>query len=393
MAQLYADFHTSLGTFTCELNAKDAPRTVANFITLAEGTRAWLDERSGTVVTDRPFYDGLAFHRVVDREGFRIAQAGSRKGDGTDGPGYTLPEESDPLLPAAYHHDQPYLLSMANAGPNSNGSQFFLTGCAIPSLDGKHTIFGAVVSGRDVVDELLDTAADENDHPRVPVVIRRVTVRRVGREARDFDPLRITLPSVTAPGFRASVTPGESATLSFPQPARSLLRVWDSDDGGRTWEDAGRRYLGPVDRDLNAVKLDLPPIDEASGPFQFRPSLVSYPEDALAPSSVAGFQLHVGNESGDYFFQFDGDPSYLLITPSGESRMGSIRQFLYEAEGYGATLIVDLGDDGSFRFRLAPDSRMRGVLSGRHTGEFYNFLIGWTPFEENDEFTLSPLEN
>ena len=117
-AQMYADVQTSAGLFTCELNFKETPRTVASFVSLAEGTRQWVDERNGllsTVKPAQPFYNGIIFHRVINDEGFKIIQAGSKRGDGTDGPGYEFPDEMNVNLPATYRFDQPYYLAMANS--------------------------------------------------------------------------------------------------------------------------------------------------------------------------------------------------------------------------------------------------------------------------------------
>lgn len=136
-------FHTSLGTIGAVLYEDKAPRTVANFVGLATGSSAWIDPKTGGEV-ERPFYDGLVFHRVIPE--FMI-QFGCPLGRGTGGPGYRFADEFAPGL----RHDRPGMLSMANAGPNTNGSQFFITEVPTPWLDGKHAIFGEVVEGLDLV--------------------------------------------------------------------------------------------------------------------------------------------------------------------------------------------------------------------------------------------------
>jgi cyclophilin family peptidyl-prolyl cis-trans isomerase len=138
---LYAQMETSRGTIVLELYYQRAPMTVANFVGLAEGTLDFKN-RPG-----KRFYDGLVFHRVI--ADFMI-QGGDPLGNGTGGPGYRFPDEIDPAL----KHDGPGTLSMANSGPNSNGSQFFITHKATPWLDGKHTVFGRVAAGQDVVDRI-----------------------------------------------------------------------------------------------------------------------------------------------------------------------------------------------------------------------------------------------
>src|SRR5579885_1440389 len=142
----YAHFITSEGDFTCKLFEKEAPKTVANFIGLAEGTKEWTDPRTGQK-SHKPLYDGTIFHRVID--GFMI-QGGDPLGRGTGGPGYEFEDEFNPKL----RHSKPGILSMANAGPNTNGSQFFVTLVPTPWLDGKHSVFGKVVKGEDVLTAL-----------------------------------------------------------------------------------------------------------------------------------------------------------------------------------------------------------------------------------------------
>jgi cyclophilin family peptidyl-prolyl cis-trans isomerase len=163
---LYARFDTSKGDILCSLEFKKTPLTVANFVGLAEGTK---DLGGGAKAKGDKFYDGLKFHRVIAN--FMI-QGGCPLGTGTGGPGYTFPDEIDPELT----HSKPGILSMANSGPGTNGSQFFITHVPTPWLDGKHTVFGHVVSGQDVVDKIAG-----ND------LLNSVEIIRVGNDAKRFE--------------------------------------------------------------------------------------------------------------------------------------------------------------------------------------------------------------
>ncbi len=166
----YADFYTSMGNFTAELYSDLTPKTVANFIGLAQGSKVWVDPRTGQQKTNTPFYNGLNFHRII--KNFMI-QGGCPLGTGTGGPGYRFEDE----FHASLQHDDAGYLSMANAGPNTNGSQFFITDSATPWLDGKHTIFGKVVSGMDIVKRIADVPTGEQDRPLNPVMILDIRIR------------------------------------------------------------------------------------------------------------------------------------------------------------------------------------------------------------------------
>jgi len=168
---LQAHFTTSEGRFTVRLFEDEVPQTVANFVGLAEGTKEWTDPKSHQKVK-RPYYDGLIFHRVIP--GFMI-QGGDPLGTGTGGPGYTFADEFHPKL----KHTKSGLLSMANAGRNTNGSQFFITLAATPWLDNKHSIFGEVVEGQDVVEKIgAAPTSKPGDRPLKPITIETVTISR-----------------------------------------------------------------------------------------------------------------------------------------------------------------------------------------------------------------------
>jgi len=170
---LFATLSTTEGDIRVQLFPNHAPKTVTNFVELAEGGREWTDPRSGSRTKDR-LYDGTVFHRVIS--GFMI-QGGDPLGTGTGGPGYRFNDEIHPELAFT----KPYLLAMANAGPGTNGSQFFITVAPTQWLTGKHTIFGEVsdAESRAVVDRIAATATDGRDRPVNDVSINQVTIERV----------------------------------------------------------------------------------------------------------------------------------------------------------------------------------------------------------------------
>jgi peptidyl-prolyl cis-trans isomerase A (cyclophilin A) len=159
--EIYATFDTTEGKFKIKLFADKAPKTVENFVALAEGTK-----------TGKPFYDGTVFHRVIPD--FMI-QGGDPEGTGRGGPGYRFADEFNPEL----RHSKPGVLSMANAGPNTNGSQFFITVAATPWLDNKHSVFGEVSEGYDVVKKISTVPRNSQDRPLKEVKVNSVKIEKV----------------------------------------------------------------------------------------------------------------------------------------------------------------------------------------------------------------------
>ena len=168
----YAIFDTSEGKVICRLFEKDAPLTTKNFMDLAEGKRSWKDSISGKG-GDSPLYSGTIFHRVIPN--FMI-QGGDPSGTGMGGPGYKFQDETKG---SPHKFDKKGKLAMANAGPNTNGSQFFITVAATDWLTGNHTIFGEVVEGQDVVDKIATVPRGRQDRPNKDVVLQSVTIERV----------------------------------------------------------------------------------------------------------------------------------------------------------------------------------------------------------------------
>jgi peptidyl-prolyl cis-trans isomerase A (cyclophilin A) len=202
---LYATINTSMGSIVCKLFEKEAPLTVQNFVGLARGTKAWTDPKTGMEVKGRPLYNGTTFHRVIS--GFMI-QGGDPMGTGMGGPGYKFKDEFHPTL----KFDQPGRLAMANAGPNTNGSQFFITEVPTPHLNGLHTIFGQVIEGQDLVPKIVGVPKDSNDKPRTPIVIKSIRIQRF-----PLAPAKIT----KAP---AAKKPAASAPAPAKKPAAAVKK-------------------------------------------------------------------------------------------------------------------------------------------------------------------------
>jgi peptidyl-prolyl cis-trans isomerase A (cyclophilin A) len=167
---VYAQFITSEGNFTARLFDQEAPKTVDNFVGLAEGTREWMDPRTNQKVT-KPYYDGVIFHRVI--QGFMV-QSGDPLGQGIGGPGYNFNDEFHPKL----RHNKEGILSMANRGPNTNGGQFFITLGPTPHLDDRHSVFGEVTEGMEVVRKIGSTRIGAQDRPAKDIVIQTIKIER-----------------------------------------------------------------------------------------------------------------------------------------------------------------------------------------------------------------------
>ncbi len=172
---IYAHFITSQGEILIDLHYEATPMTVGNFVSLAEGTNEMTEVKKG-----EPYYNGIIFHRVIPE--FMI-QGGDPQGNGSGGPGYSFPDEFVDTL----RHDKAGILSMANSGPNTNGSQFFITDAPTPHLNNRHSVFGEVVAGLDVVAGIARVPRNGSDKPNTPVEMQEVRIVRVGSEAEAFD--------------------------------------------------------------------------------------------------------------------------------------------------------------------------------------------------------------
>ena len=177
---VYAEINTSLGKMLIQLNYKETPVTVANFIALSKGTHPDVKKE----FKEKKFYNGLIFHRVMDK--FMI-QGGCPLGNGSGNPGYTFDDEIDPNL----KHDKAGILSMANSGPATNGSQFFITEVPTPWLDGKHTVFGQVISGIEIQDKISNVKTAIANRPENDVIINSINIIKIGESANNFDEVSV----------------------------------------------------------------------------------------------------------------------------------------------------------------------------------------------------------
>ncbi|MCP5519486.1 MAG: peptidylprolyl isomerase [Verrucomicrobiales bacterium] len=317
---IYADFQTSMGTFTCRLDPVHAPQATANFIGLATGARNWIEPGTGGVRRE-PFYNGAPFHRVID--GFMI-QGGSPNGQGTDNPGFVFPDEFDP----AQRHDAPGVLSMANSGPDSNGAQFFVTVAATPWLNDVHTILGRVSSGQEIVNAISKVDTDADDHPTTPVVLEHVTIRRVGAEAEAFDIDAQDLPEVAAVALGIQPS-GNGVALRYEGAvfAEHLLR---SATGLGTWTatSLGVHLSAPADWTIERA-------NEGTAGF-YSLTQVRYPATTRAPRDLTGRVLAFAFAEGlgDLTVTFDaqGGGAFDYNGTPGTLRGYSWKQAVYRGE-------------------------------------------------------------
>jgi cyclophilin family peptidyl-prolyl cis-trans isomerase len=287
-AALEADFITTRGTVTVTLEHAKAPKAVASLITLSQGTRSWFESADGSVRRE-PFFNGLSFGSVVNNSQARLAELGAAD------PGYQFQDEFD----ASLVHE-PYVLSMSNDGPNTNGALLTFTGStALPDRDGLHTVFGKIAAGasRTVLDSILTAGADAT-------TITAVVIRRTDPAAVAFDEFAVALPQVQAVNGPLQVIPGSQVNLLFPQPEVSVLRATTSTDL-ISWESRFHRFSALDDAPAGPSVT----LDGALLPKQFyQIVLTGYPAEPQAggPSTFANRTLTlVGLGAGEMIYRFD----------------------------------------------------------------------------------------
>jgi len=364
---IFADFTTSLGNFTCQLDYTNAPKAVANFIGLATGQRAWLDLTTGRVRTNA-FYNGLTFHRVIAN--FMI-QAGSPNGLGNDGPGYVFHDEFHPSLTFSDFG----VLAMANSGTNSNGSQFFITVANTSWLNNVHTIFGRVISGSNVVYAISRVATGANDKPLTNVVIQTVAIRRVGTAAQAFNLHGQGLPVVTNLALRIAPA-GSDIVLAYTNRLYADNRLYVSTNLS-AWNGSELGLeLGP------AFSHSLRRPRAAGGEF-FRMAQIQYPASTLAPRAVTNrvLTLNFGGGLGTIVVTFNASGGGTYTYTGGSP--GVVTDYEWFQEPYAGRLWP------IYYSALIPMTLRLGFASTTG-GTFSGTAYGTSAFPVSGSFTLGP---
>lgn len=290
-AALEANVVTSAGTVTIELEFESAPKAVANFITLAQGTRAWVDPLTGAVRTD-PFFNGLSFHQVENSLSSKIAWSGSPRGDGSDDPGYGFQDEFNPAL----IHD-PYVVAMSNDGPNTNGCGFYLTGnTSLEDRDGLNVVFGRIPpgAGRAVVDAILAAGAGAT-------TIMSVDFSRTDPQAQAFDEFSVVLPVVHGLAADLQVVPGVAVALDFAQPPSTVVRAY-SGNSLNDWMPHYRNFRG-IDDSIPDLPLV---IDDGSDSARFYYFSLTENPGAGGATGFANRTLVIDTPgTGEVIYEFD----------------------------------------------------------------------------------------
>ena len=384
-AELLVTFQTSLGNVTAALQFQKTPQTVANFITLAQGTRDRVNGSNGGL-TRIPYYSGEKFYRIVNDPTFKIAQTGSGTGTTSGGPGYSFRDEFDPTLTHV-----PYVLSMANSGVNTNGSQIYLTGNSpIPSLDNKHTVFGLITdaASRSVIDAIL-TAGNNGS------TITGVSFSRTDAAAVAFDEQAQNLPVVSSPGGYLAVNSGVSATwhLNPAMTTGAIFRAFRSTTlATGSWSEltTARVHVG-LPATLIAPAINSAFLDNATAPKAFYNLCVVQHPDSVTPSTLANRTVTIALINGSLAFAFDtsGIAGTVTYTPAVGSAFGgtfitiSPSIFLPSPPTSDAHGLMFTADCVGFNIRYfwvkaGCDTATSTTISCRHSTQSFN--SGWLPF-------------
>ncbi len=366
---IYAEFNTSMGNYTCRLEYAIAPKACANFIGLATGTRAWLDETTGITKTNA-LYNGVIFHRVISNF---MNQAGSPTGTSTGGPGFVITDEFSPSL----RHDSFGVLSMANSGPDSSGSQFFITVAARPDLNDKYSVFGKIFGGSNVVSAINRVATDASDRPLTNVVLNSIAIRRIGTAAQAFNIQTNGLPIVTNLNLKIARS-GSNISLIFSNTLYADNRVFSSTTL-TNWAGSkiGIETVNPI-----ISSIVSPPT--ASKQF-FRMAQIQYASSTFAPQNVLNRTLALtftNTLSGVMTVSFNNSGGATYTWPPD---VGTINSYVWVQNPY-----------RGFLYSLIPSTfwpmdlnlNFKSNTNGYFTGSFYYLNI--IPYSIAGTFTNSP---
>ena len=367
-AALIAHVATDRGVIDVELQHAQAPQTVANFITLSQGTRSRVDPKSGNVTT-APLFVGEKFFRVVNDTGFKVIQTGSGSGTNIGGPGYTFRDEFDPTLTHV-----PYVLSMANGGINTNGSQIYFTGnAATPSLDNNYTVFGLVTAtaSRAVIDAIIAAGANAT-------TITGITFERTDPAAVAFNELAQGLPVVSELEGTISVLPQTSVTFTPKSPLApgTQLKSFRSSNLS-TWSDSSSSFVGNQSPPLVSSVIDSGTLPKAF----YRLSSIRYPDDTtLSHFGSATFVVTLAGTTITYDLNPAGNGGTVTATnPSPQPPdTGPFVVLARTVSPYEVVLTIDNGTAVSpqfLRYAAHSDDFAPGQSSGRLVVEFFNGLF------------------
>jgi cyclophilin family peptidyl-prolyl cis-trans isomerase len=362
---IYAEFNTSMGSYTCRLEYAIAPKTVANFIALSSGQRSWLDLPTGVTKTN-PFYNGTTFHRII--AGF-MNQGGSKNALGTDDAGYKFVDEFSPSL----RHDSFGVLSMANSGPDSNGAQFFITVSPQPSLDDVHSVLGKLYGGSNVVYAINHVATGANDKPLTNVTVNSIAIRRVGAGAIAFDINTNGLPLVTNLNI-ARV--GTNVSLTYSNRLYADNRLYSSTSLS-TWN------ATPLGIEVLAGFTNATFRSAAAPKEFFRMAQIQYPASLFVPRNVLNKTLTLNYTAGNgtiiYSFNSTGGGTYTwTLGPPG-----AISGYNWAQDPYrGRFLPIGLSGVIPMNLHLDYDSATVGTFKGtalpNYPSSFGSFPVSGT---------------
>lgn len=381
MAQIYADItlregESALGTFRVLLHETEAPRAVANFIGLAQGTRNWINPATGTVRTGVPFYDGLRFHRLIHTF---MLQGGDPLGNGGGGPGYVFQDQFHPGL----RHDGAYKLSMAHSGPNSNGSQFFITLAAAPHLDDLHTVFGTVINdaaypdSRDLIDGFTSEAdfpTGANDIPLADIIIDSIAIFGPGLDTFDPEDPQWGLPQVHGTQIALRPETTDSVFIDFEANPRHDYPLYTSRDLEQWFRPGTILNMNPT----GEQEID---VTAVVGPRQtfFTMPAVDYSHVLDLPQNIfaEGDRMVMETSEGDLELTFDGTGGGTWHFPAapGETQSGTIEYGFFQTSLYPDIAMSGLRINGQGSFARALEAREIVVIFDEPIGlnEMANF--------------------